>query len=228
MPGRYRAVVTPLALLAAVVLLYMENPWFFPAEGSTERAVATVLFWALTIVGPLPYVRGSQVARRGGGRGRGPGLHTLPVRKYPRRPVLGTDPDLHRLRVAHCRVGEADRLRLVTFEWYRGFLQFLIDNRAQGWFAWIVTFGEIAVGLGVLLGALTGIAAFFGATMNMSYMLAGSASSNPIMFAFAVGLMLAWRVAGYYGVDRYLLPMLGVPWGSRVAPAPTPIGASPG
>jgi hypothetical protein len=112
MPGRYRAVVTPLALLAAVVLLYMENPWFFPAEGSTERAVATVLFWALTIVGPLPYVRGSQVARRGGGRGRGPGLHTLPVRKYPRRPVLGTDPDLHRLRVAHCRVGEADRLRL--------------------------------------------------------------------------------------------------------------------
>jgi thiosulfate dehydrogenase (quinone) large subunit len=116
----------------------------------------------------------------------------------------------------------------VTFEWYRGFLQFLIDNHAQGWFAWIVTFGEIAVGLGVLLGVLTGIAAFFGATMNMSYMLAGSASSNPIMFAFAVGLMLAWRVAGYYGVDRYLLPMLGVPWGSRVATAPTPIGASPG
>jgi thiosulfate dehydrogenase [quinone] large subunit len=48
------------------------------------------------------------------------------------------------------------------------------------------------------------------------------------MFAFAVGLMLAWRVAGYYGVDRYLLPMLGVPWGSRVATASPPIAASPG
>ena len=24
--------------------------------------------------------------------------------------------------------------------------------------------------------------------------------------------MLAWKVAGYYGVDRYLLPMLGTPW----------------
>ena len=42
------------------------------------------------------------------------------------------------------------------------------------------------------------------------------------MFVFAVVLMLAWRVAGYYGVDRWLLPMLGVPWGARVATATTP------
>ncbi|HEY6057740.1 MAG TPA: hypothetical protein VIV06_06895, partial [Candidatus Limnocylindrales bacterium] len=61
-------------------------------------------------------------------------------------------------------------------------------------------------------GALTGIAAFFGALMNMSFLLAGSSSVNPIMFTFAVGLMLAWKVAGYYGLDRYLLPRLGVPW----------------
>ena len=47
--------------------------------------------------------------------------------------------------------------------------------------------------------------------MNMSYLLAGSTSVNPVMFAFSVGLMLAWRVAGYYGLDRYLLPRLGVP-----------------
>jgi thiosulfate dehydrogenase [quinone] large subunit len=25
-------------------------------------------------------------------------------------------------------------------------------------------------------------------------------------------LILAWRNAGYYGVDRYLLPALGTPW----------------
>jgi hypothetical protein len=23
---------------------------------------------------------------------------------------------------------------------------------------------------------------------------------------------VAWKVAGYYGLDRYLLPMLGTPW----------------
>ncbi len=32
------------------------------------------------------------------------------------------------------------------------------------------------------------------------------------MFTLAVGLILAWKVAGYYGVDRYLLPLLGTPW----------------
>jgi thiosulfate dehydrogenase [quinone] large subunit len=36
------------------------------------------------------------------------------------------------------------------------------------------------------------------------------------MFALAIGLILGWRVAGYYGVDRYLLPMLGVPWRAKV------------
>lgn len=29
--------------------------------------------------------------------------------------------------------------------------------------------------------------------------------------------MLAWRVAGYYGVDRYLLPLLGTPWTGSLA-----------
>jgi thiosulfate dehydrogenase [quinone] large subunit len=48
--------------------------------------------------------------------------------------------------------------------------------------------------------------------MNMSFLLAGSGSSNPVLFTMAIGLMLAWKVAGYYGLDRYLLPMLGTPW----------------
>lgn len=43
-------------------------------------------------------------------------------------------------------------------------------------------------------------------------MLAGTASTNPVLFALAVALILAWKVAGYYGVERYLLPVLGAPW----------------
>jgi thiosulfate dehydrogenase (quinone) large subunit len=104
----------------------------------------------------------------------------------------------------------------ITFEWYRDFLNFLIANDAQVWFAYLIVFGEITVGLGLIFGALTGFAAFFGAFMNMSFLLAGSASTNPVLFTLAIGLMLAWRVAGYYGVDRYLLPRLGVPWRARV------------
>lgn len=86
----------------------------------------------------------------------------------------------------------------------------------EAWFAYVITFGEIAVGVGLIVGALTGIAAFFGAIMNMSFLLAGSASTNPVLFTLAIGLMLAWRVAGYYGLDRYLLPMLGTPWRAPV------------
>ncbi len=100
----------------------------------------------------------------------------------------------------------------ITYDWWRNFLQFLLDNGAYQWFAWIITFGEILVGVGLIVGALTGFAAFFGSFMNMSFMLSGSASSNPIMFGLAIGVILAWKVAGYYGVDRWLLPALGTPW----------------
>jgi thiosulfate dehydrogenase [quinone] large subunit len=115
----------------------------------------------------------------------------------------------------------------ITFEWYRDFLNLLINNDAQTWFAYLIVFGEIAIGLGLIFGVLTGFAAFFGALMNMSFLLAGSASTNPVLFALGIGLILAWRVAGYYGVDRWLLPRLGVPWHARVIEhsgmAPTPM-----
>ena len=115
----------------------------------------------------------------------------------------------------------------ITFEWYRDFLNLLINNGAQSWFAYIIVFGEIAIGLGLIFGVLTGIAAFFGATMNMSFLLAGSASSNPVLFALGIGLILAWRVAGYYGLDRYLLPRLGVPWHAKVSAGNAPAMRAP-
>jgi len=117
----------------------------------------------------------------------------------------------------------------ITFEWYREFLNTLIANDAQVWFAYLIVFGEIAIGVGLIFGVLTGIAAFFGVTMNMSFLLAGSASTNPVLFALGIGLILAWRVAGYYGIDRYLLPMLGVPWRAKVDvhPVATVPGGAP-
>ena len=49
MLARYRSLAVPFAVVAAVVLFYMVNPWFFPAVGSTERGIATVAFWVLMI-----------------------------------------------------------------------------------------------------------------------------------------------------------------------------------
>lgn len=117
----------------------------------------------------------------------------------------------------------------ITYDWYRDFINLLLTNNAQTWFAPLVTLGEIAVGLGLIFGILTGIAAFFGALMNVSYLLAGSTSSNPVLFTMAIGVMLAWKTAGYYGLDRYLLPRLGTPWrtGSVFHRAKAPGDAAP-
>jgi thiosulfate dehydrogenase [quinone] large subunit len=109
--------------------------------------------------------------------------------------------------------------------WYANFLKTFVLPDA-GLFAYLVTFGEVLVGVGLFVGALTGIAAFFGVFMNLNYLLAGAVSTNPILGFLGLFLVLAWRVAGYYGVDRYLLPMLGTPWtGSLAAKEPVDIAA---
>lgn len=95
--------------------------------------------------------------------------------------------------------------------WYVAFINgFVIHHIAV--FSYVISFGELAVGMGLILGMFTGIAAFFGAFMNMNYLFAGTVSVNPVMFLIELFIILAWRVAGWWGVDRYLLPFLGTPW----------------
>lgn len=94
---------------------------------------------------------------------------------------------------------------------YANFLQTLVLPNAAFW-SYIVAFGELAVGLGLILGLFTGIAAFFGGFMNVNYLMAGTVSTNPLLFVFATWLVLAWKTAGWWGLDRWLLPVLGTPW----------------
>lgn len=100
----------------------------------------------------------------------------------------------------------------ISFDWYRGFIQFLLDTESYTWFAKLVAYGEIMIGIALILGAFVGIAAFAGAFMNWNFMMAGSASSNPMLFVAALGLIFAWKIAGYIGADYYLLTWLGTPW----------------
>ena len=98
--------------------------------------------------------------------------------------------------------------------WYAWFLENLVIPNAVV-FSYMVAWGEVLIGLGLIVGLLTGIAAFFGALMNMSFLLAGTVSSNPIMFMIAIFLIMGWKVAGWYGLDRWALPFLGTPWTVR-------------
>jgi thiosulfate dehydrogenase (quinone) large subunit len=105
--------------------------------------------------------------------------------------------------------------------WYAAFLQaFVLPNATL--FANLVCLGELLVGVGLIIGALTGIAAFFGTLMNANYLLAGTVSTNPLLFILGTWLVLAWRVAGWWGLDRWLLPLLGTPWApGRLVHAPS-------
>lgn len=114
----------------------------------------------------------------------------------------------------------------ITFGWYRSFLQMLLNAEAYTWFGKVIAYGELLVGIALIIGAFTGIAAFFGALMNFNFMLAGSASSNPLLFAIAIGLILAWKVAGLIGADYVLLPAIGTPWNNQKEAA-QPTGAQP-
>ncbi|HEX9816697.1 MAG TPA: DoxX family protein [Candidatus Thermoplasmatota archaeon] len=100
----------------------------------------------------------------------------------------------------------------IAFDWYRDFIQFLLDGGHYAWFAKVIAVGETLVGLGLLVGALTGIAAFCGGLLNWNFMMAGTASTNPVLFLIAILLMLAWKNAGWIGLDRWLLPWIGTPW----------------
>jgi thiosulfate dehydrogenase [quinone] large subunit len=95
--------------------------------------------------------------------------------------------------------------------WYAWFLQHAVLPHASFW-SYLVSLGEFMVGVAMILGLFTGIAAFFGLFMNESYLLAGSVSVNPIMLLLAILIILAWKVAGWWGFDRWLLPALGTPW----------------
>lgn len=100
----------------------------------------------------------------------------------------------------------------MAFGWYQNFLRLLLEQGWWGFFGKLVAFGELLVGIALVVGALTAVAAFFGTLMNFSYLMAGTASTNPVLFGLSVFLILAWKVAGYWGVDRWLLPALGTPW----------------
>lgn len=95
--------------------------------------------------------------------------------------------------------------------WYAYFIEH-VALKHPVIFSYFVTYGELAVGAALILGILAGIAAFFGVFMNFNYLFAGALSINPLLLFLGLFLILAWRTAGWWGLDRFLLPALGTPW----------------
>jgi len=94
----------------------------------------------------------------------------------------------------------------ITASWWGNFLNdFAMPNIKL--FNVMIPWGELLVGLALVLGFATLFAATMGALMNFAFLMSGSTSSNPYLFALSF-ILVAWggAYAGYLGVDYWFRP----------------------
>ncbi|MDW0116666.1 DoxX family membrane protein [Sporosarcina thermotolerans] len=91
--------------------------------------------------------------------------------------------------------------------WYASFLE-TVALPNSGLFSFLVAWGELLVGLGLVLGALTIPALVAGGFMNLSFLWAGTISLNPTLLLVAVLLLVMAKSAAYFGIDRLYIPTI--------------------
>lgn len=90
---------------------------------------------------------------------------------------------------------------------YNSFIEhFALPN--AGLFNVLVPWGELLIGLGLLLGILTTAAAFFGLVMNFMFFFGGTVSTNPTFILIGFIILVAGANAGRFGGDRWVLPWI--------------------
>jgi len=90
--------------------------------------------------------------------------------------------------------------------WWANFLEsFALPNIRL--FNFMVQYGEVLVGLALIVGFATLFAATMGALMNFAFLMSGTVSTNPNLFALSF-LIVAFggAYAGYLGVDYWFRP----------------------
>lgn len=104
-------------------------------------------------------------------------------------------------------IGKAEGAHPAVQGWWAMFLeQFALPNHEL--FAFLVMWGEVFVGIALILGLFTNIAALGGILMNFAFLFSGTTSTNPQMVLLTIFLLVAGANAGRYGLDRYILPLL--------------------
>jgi thiosulfate dehydrogenase (quinone) large subunit len=91
--------------------------------------------------------------------------------------------------------------------WYAGFLENAALPNAE-LFNILIPLGEMLVGVGMILGAATIPALLAGAFMNLNFLMAGTVSTNPILYTAAIILLFTGGGAYYFGIDRFLVPFV--------------------
>ncbi|GGN50984.1 MULTISPECIES: DoxX family protein [Oceanobacillus] len=104
--------------------------------------------------------------------------------------------------------------------WYATFVEgFAIPN--VGLINILIPWGELLVGIGLILGAATIPALIAGAFMNLNFLLAGTLSTNPILYTLAIVLLFTGAASYYYGVDRFIAPYIKARFNKKAKTKPT-------
>lgn len=91
--------------------------------------------------------------------------------------------------------------------WYAEFLNgFALPNVEL--FNVLIPWGEILVGVGLVVGFMTLPALIAGAFMNLNFLLAGTVSTNPVLYTAAIILLFAGRGTYYWGADHWIMPYM--------------------
>src|SRR5690625_3700202 len=91
--------------------------------------------------------------------------------------------------------------------WWAAFLETFALPYA-GLFSFMVAWGEVLVGIALILGIFTNFAALMGITMNFAFLFSGTVSTNAQMVVLTMFLLVAGFNAGRYGLDRWVIPFI--------------------
>ena len=107
----------------------------------------------------------------------------------------------------HGAIAKAEGAHPAVQAWYAGFLENVaLPNVAL--FNILIPWGEVLVGIALILGLATVPALIAAAFMNLNFLLAGTVSTNPILYTAAILLLAAGAASHFYGVDRFAIRVL--------------------
>ncbi len=91
--------------------------------------------------------------------------------------------------------------------WWAASLENLAMPNA-GIFTFLVQWGELLVGIALILGLFTNFATIVGMVMNFSFLFSGTVSTNAQMILLAIYIVVAGANAGKFGLDRFAMPYM--------------------
>jgi thiosulfate dehydrogenase (quinone) large subunit len=118
-----------------------------------------------------------------------------------------------------------------AYSWWGSFLHnFVVPN--SGWIAVLVAVAEFAIGVALVAGLFTRVAAVGSLVLLFTYVMSGTASVCAFYALFAIVILTMWRTASWLGIDGLVASYrqhhpgktyIRIPWGRDAAGTVTPV-----